>query len=107
MNKLLRDGAAKSGEEQSANKNRGEEKEFKYNITPSGQGVSIHYETEGPTKIMAILASNHGYVYQQIERIADTNTGTIDINTNGLRRGHYVVYLNVNGKSYSEKISIH
>lgn len=107
VNKLLRDGAAKSGEEQSANKSRGEENEFKYNITQSGQGVTIHYETEDPTKIMAILASNHGYVYQQVERMVDSDTGTIDINTNGLRRGHYVVYINVNGKSYSEKISIH
>lgn len=107
VNKLLRDGVVKSGEEQSANKSRENENEFKYDITQSGQGVTIHYETKGPTKIMVVLASNQGYVYQQVEKMEDSNNGTIDINTNGLRRGHYVIYLNVNGKSYSEKMSIH
>ena len=107
VNKLLRDGVVKSGEEQSANKSRENENEFKYDITQSGQGVTIHYETEGPTKIMVVLASNQGYVYQQVEKMEDSNNGTIDINTRGLRRGHYVIYLNVNGKSYSEKMSIH
>ena len=46
------------------------------------------------------------YVYQRQEKSGQTGSGRIDISTSGLRRGQYVVSLNVDGKSYAEKVSV-
>lgn len=106
-NKPIRDAVAKTGEEISdQKKTRNEDNEFKYDISLNGQEITITYQTSEPAKIIALLANNQGYVYQRLEKIGESNSGTINISTNTLRRGQYVVYLNVYGKSYSEKIKI-
>lgn len=79
---------------------------FTYKMFTDGNGVSIDYQLEGPAKIVAILASNQGYVYQRRELNVPAGTGHLDINTSGLRRGQYVIYLNVNGKSHVEKVNL-
>ncbi|MBQ9215268.1 MAG: hypothetical protein IJ159_00760 [Prevotella sp.] len=79
---------------------------FTYKMSSDGNGITIDYQLEGPARIVAILASNQGYVYQRRELNAPAGTGHLDINTNGLRRGQYVVYLNVNGKDHAEKINL-
>lgn len=79
---------------------------FTYKIASDGNGITIDYQLDGPAKILTILASNQGYVYQRKEMKAPAGTGHLDINTSGLRRGQYVIYLNVNGKSHAEKISL-
>ena len=106
-NKAIRDAVAKTGEEDSDHKKtRNEDHGFKYDISLNGQEITITYQTGEPAKIIALLANNQGHVYQRLEKKGKSNTGTINISTNTLRRGQYVVYLNVNGKSYSEKINI-
>lgn len=79
---------------------------FTYKIASVSNGITIDYQLDGPAKIIAILASNQGYVYQRKEMKAPAGTGQLDINTNGLRRGQYVIYLNVNGKSHAEKVNL-
>ncbi len=106
VNKVVRDAVAKVGESSRNEKNTKNDDGFRYEISQNGQGISIHYQTEKPVKIVAMLASNQGYVYQHIERNDGADTGEIDISTNGLRRGQYVVYLNANGKNHAEKISV-
>ena len=107
VNKPVRDTIAHTSESDSYHKKtRNEDHGFKYDISLNGQEITITYQTGEPIKIIALLANNQGYVYQRLERIVESNTGTINISTNTLRRGQYVVHLNVNGKSYSEKINI-
>lgn len=79
---------------------------FEYEINNDGNGISVDYRLQGPAKIVALLASNQGYVYQRRELSVPAGTGHFDINTNGLRRGQYVVYLNVNGKDHAEKVNL-
>ena len=79
---------------------------FAYKIASASNGITIDYQLDGPAKILTILASNQGYVYQRKEMKAPAGTGHLDINTSGLRRGQYVIYLNVNGKSHVEKVNL-
>ena len=79
---------------------------FAYKIASDGNGITIDYQSDGPAKVVAILASNQGYVYQRRELNVPAGTGQLDLNTNGLRRGQYVVYLNVNGKDHAEKVNL-
>ena len=108
VNKDIRDAVAKAGEvAQSENeaKTRGED-DFKYEIDQDDHSVTIHYQTDHHEKISALLANNQGYVYQRQKRNGQKESGTITISTNGLRRGQYVLYLNVDGKGYAEKINV-
>lgn len=79
---------------------------FAYKIASDGNGITIDYQSDGPAKVVAILASNQGYVYQRRELNVPAGTGQLDLSTNGLRRGQYVVYLNVNGKDHAEKVNL-
>lgn len=83
-----------------------DDKNFTYDISSDGNGITINYQLEGPVKIITILASNQGYVYQRKELTAPAGTGQLYISTNALRRGLYVVYMNVNGKDYAEKVNL-
>lgn len=83
-----------------------DDKIFTYKISYDGNNITIDYQLEEPARILAILASNKGYVYQRREQTATAGTGQLDLNTNGLRRGQYVVYLNVNGKDHAEKVNL-
>lgn len=56
VNNLARETMARSGEEQSdSHKTRTEDNEFCYDISQDGQRITIHYQTDGPTKIIALL----------------------------------------------------
>lgn len=107
VNKDIREAVARSGENQKEDsaKTRNEG-DFRYKITQDENGVTIDYLSDGHEKIVALLASNQGYVYKRLEKSGKTGSGKIDISTNGLRRGQYVVYLNIDGQSYAEKVHV-
>lgn len=79
---------------------------FRYEISLSEGDVSIRYHLNSPAKIEALLISNQGYLYRHVEQDYMNGTGRMDMSTDGLPRGQYIVYLNVNEKIYTEKINI-
>ena len=108
VNKAVREAIARAGEssqseEQAASRHG---RAFEYGITQNENGVTIRYQAEGNPRIVALLANSQGYVYQRKEAGGTSGSGSIDLSTSGLRRGQYVVYLNVDGKAYAEKLNV-
>ena len=107
VNKEIRDAVARAARERNAESPKSRSADnFRYEISQNDNGLTIRYQAEGRSKIVALLASNQGYVYQRREKNDAIGSGSIDISTNGLRRGQYVIYINVDGKGYAEKVNV-
>lgn len=79
---------------------------IKYTIKNNGGFINIDYDITQNAHITAIICDIYGILYKHVER--NDNAGekyTIQIDCNNLRRGQYILYLNVNGKIYSEKVN--
>lgn len=108
VNKEVREAAARSEEESQAGdetKTRGEDG-FSYEISQNDYSVTIRYQADHYEKITALLTNNQGIVYQRLEKTGLAGSGQIEFNTSGLRRGQYIIYLNVDGMGYAEKFSV-
>ena len=80
---------------------------FHYEVSNNGNIVQIDYALDKPAHIRTIVADVMGMVYrnQQWNGFA-TEHNVMSIDCSGLRRGHYILYMNVEGKIYHEKIAI-
>lgn len=78
-----------------------------YTVTNTGQNVKIDYTLKQQATISAVISDVMGVVYQHASRSDNAGSGySITLNINNLRHGGYVLYLNVNGKVYSHKITV-
>ena len=78
-----------------------------YNMETKGGIVSITYDLDADATIGTIVASHMGMTYRHKEWTQKAGQGySAQIDCNGLRKGTYILYINVNGKVYSEKITI-
>lgn len=107
VNKEVRKAVARpeEGQNDGETQTRGEEN-FRYEVSQNDYGITIRYQTEHYEKITALLTNNQGMVYQRQEKTGQAGSGQINFNTSGLRRGQYIVYLNVDGTGYAEKFSV-
>lgn len=80
---------------------------FHYEVSNNGNIVQIDYALDKPAHIRTIVADVMGTVYrnQQWNGVA-TEHNVMSIDCSGLRHGHYILYMNVDGKIYHEKIVI-
>lgn len=80
---------------------------FHYRIDTSGSIITISYSLDSDASITAILSSYMGMTYRHKEWSESGGQGYFTtIDGNGLRSGTYILYINVNGKIYSEKVFI-
>ena len=78
-----------------------------YNIETKGAIVNITYDLDADATIGTIIASHMGMTYRHKEWTQKAGQGySAQIDCNGLRKGTYILYINVNGKVYSEKITL-
>ena len=108
VNKAVREVVARAEEESLAGdeaKTRGVDG-FSYEISQNDYSVTVRYQADHYEKITALLTNNQGIVYQRLEKTGLAGSGQIEFNTSGLRRGQYIVYLNVDGTGYAEKFSV-
>ncbi len=78
-----------------------------YQVETKGGVVNITYDLDADATINTIVASHMGMVYKHREWTQKAGLGyTVQIDCNGLRSGIYILYINVNGKPYSEKITL-
>ena len=80
-----------------------------YHIDSDGERgrVDIHYDLDKPMRVKVILADTRGYVFQQLEEEHEAGFGyTMNLNTNDLRKGQYIIYINAGHKKNIEKINI-
>lgn len=46
-----------------------------------------------------------GYVYKRAEQYCPAGSGHIPLDCTGLRKGQYIIYINVDGEKYAEKVN--
>ena len=78
-----------------------------YKVTTNGSVVNITYDLDAEATISTIVASHMGMTYRQRTWNQQAGQGySTQIDCSGLRHGTYILYLNVNGKVYSEKVTL-
>lgn len=78
-----------------------------YKITINGGVINITYGLDAEATISTIVASHLGMTYRQRTWNQQAGQGySTQINCSGLRHGTYILYINVNGKIYSEKVTL-
>lgn len=80
---------------------------FQYKTSIEGGIIDIEYSLDKKADIKIFLCDIAGIVYKSrnIQGITG-ESNNINIDCNGLRHGDYILYINVNGKTYSSKVLI-
>jgi hypothetical protein len=81
---------------------------FAYNLSLNDGSnlVTIHYDIDHNTKMTALVANTLGYVYRRVDHNCDSGNGQATIDCKGLRKGQYIIYINVDGNQYAEKVNV-
>lgn len=80
---------------------------FHYRIEIENSHVKLSYSLEKDASITIIVCNHRGMVYKRISLKMPTGYGyKQDIDCSGLSQDLYILYINVNGVIYSEKIEI-
>lgn len=81
------------------------EETFHYTTTLNGSKLNLQYSLDADARIVTLLCNAMGVVYRRHEWTQLAGEGyAAPIDCSGLHRGQYILYINVNGKVYSEKI---
>ena len=98
---------ASSPDEDSNPKSRGKNG-FTYNLPQDDNSdlVTINYSTDHATKMTALVTNALGYVYRRTDQSCAVGNGQATIDCSGLRRGQYILYINVDGEQYAEKVNL-
>jgi len=68
--------------------------------------ITINYNARQDVKVVALVASTQGYVYKRAEQQCEAGTGQFSLNCTGLRKGQYIIYINVDGNQFAEKVNV-
>lgn len=87
--------------------NSGDSDIIDYNIETNGNNISITYDLKEKATISTLLCNQMGFVYRRSSVTQDAGEGySLNMDCTGLRRGVYILYINVNGKIYNEKVNL-
>lgn len=77
-----------------------------YSVFVNGNHVDVDYSLDKKANVTMLISSHMGMVFQCIRQTQDAGTGyNVNFDIGSLLPGVYVLYINVNGKVYHEKIS--
>lgn len=78
-----------------------------YTIGINGGTININYDLDADATISTIIASHTGITYRHKEWTQNAGQCySAQMDCNGLSAGLYILYINVNGKVYSEKVTL-
>ena len=78
-----------------------------YKVSNNGGVINITYDLDAEATISTIVANHMGMTYRQRTWNQQAGQGySMQIDCSGLRHGTYILYINVNGKVYSEKVTL-
>ena len=78
-----------------------------YGIETQGKVIHMSYDLDEDATITTIVANQMGMVYMSRQWTQEAGQGySTQIDCNGLHSGMYILYINVNGKVYSEKVTL-
>lgn len=80
---------------------------FTYEIQINGNRVTITYDINTKSNVHAMVVDVLGSVYRDVQQTNQAGNGYVmSIDCTGLRRGQYIIYINVNGNVFSKKIPV-
>ena len=78
---------------------------YSYSVGESAVTVTYGHDTSAPVRV--ILSDKRGIVYRMMEQTNDAGDNhSITIDYNGLQRGQYVLFIETQGKRYTEKFNV-
>lgn len=78
-----------------------------YTVETVGKTIHISYDLDGDAVITTIVANHMGFLCMSRQWTQEAGQGySVEMDCNGLRPGVYILYINVNGKVYSEKVTL-
>lgn len=77
---------------------------IKYNVKIYGSHVTINYSLSSNANLTLLVSDATGIVYKRMSESNLAGSYFITFDLSGLKRGEYILYMNVNGKIYSETI---
>ena len=78
-----------------------------YSVDMSGSNLTISYDLDEDASINAMVCSKMGVLYmRKSERQPAGTDYQLSFDCTGVRHDDYILYLNVNGKVYSEKFNV-
>jgi hypothetical protein len=78
-----------------------------YEIEKRGKVINISYDLDEEATITTVVASYIGLLCKSSQWSQNAGQGySVQIDCNGLHSGIYILYINVNGKVYSEKVRL-
>lgn len=90
-----------------AEKAKSTEEIIHYSIAQNGNLLTVGYSLDSDADITALVSDVMGVVYKQCRQHNGKGDGyTLNMDCNGLRHGKYILYINVNGKVYNEKVTL-
>ena len=76
-----------------------------YSINVYGSMISLNYTLDEDASVTTIVSSVMGIIYHQNRRTVKANDDVnIRFDCSGMQSGQYILYINVNGKIYNEKV---
>ena len=100
-------GEETDGQDDSYNEGTTESDVIHYKIGSNGGIINISYGLDADAEISIIISDYMGMTYRHKKWTQNAGQGyTTQINCSGLRPGIYILYINVNGKVYSEKVTL-
>ena len=82
-----------------------ETKAIPYSIKVTGNKVTINYSLTSRAIVKALISDSKGIIYRQQTRKDEVGKDySLSLNLEGLRRGEYILYVNINGTVYSNTI---
>jgi hypothetical protein len=81
---------------------------FTYEISqPDGNDVvTIHYDTNHDVRVTALISNGLGYIYRHFDHSCLAGTDQLSLNCAELSKGQYIIYINVDGNQYAEKVNV-
>ena len=90
-----------------ASKKAYEEDVIHYAVSRNGNTLSVDYTLDKDATIVSLISDSMGIIHRKTQRSGKAGEqDSISFDCSGLRRGQYVLYINVNGKVYNEKVNI-
>ena len=78
-----------------------------YDVETEGKTIHLLYDLDEDATISTIVANHMGFLFIYNQWTQQAGQGySVQIDCNGLRPGIYILYINVNGKVYSEKVTL-
>lgn len=87
--------------------NVGENDIIHYSVETNGSNVIVNYDLDSSANITSLICNQMGFVFRRNSVFQSAGDDySLNIDCSGLRKGVYILYLNVNGKIYNEKINL-